>query len=81
MSVWQRTSRQRRRADHGTIPSCVHAWVRREGHPRVFGTVVDTQFNDHQERYAVRWEDQDCRLCQGEVVWVSRGYLNVVRGK
>lgn len=57
----------------------IHACVRREGHPRVFGTVVDTQFNGPQERYAVRWEDPDCRLCQGEVVWVSRGDLNVVR--
>lgn len=57
----------------------IHAWVRREGHPRVFGTVVDTQFNGPQERYAVRWEDPDCRACQGEVVWVSRGDLNVVR--
>ena len=57
----------------------VHAWVRRAGYPRVFGTVVDTQFNEGRERYAVRWEDPDCRPCQGEVVWVSRGDQNVVR--
>jgi hypothetical protein len=46
--------------------------------PRLYGSVVDTDFQGNQERYAVRWEGHEVHK---EVSWLSRDYLNLVARK
>jgi hypothetical protein len=45
--------------------------------PRLYGTVVDAEFKDSVERYAVRWEE----WVPSQVTWVRRDSLNPVRTK
>jgi hypothetical protein len=47
--------------------------------PRLYGTVVDTDFHANQERYAVKWDGYEVLK---QISWLtSRDGLNLVRGK
>jgi hypothetical protein len=45
--------------------------------PRLYGAVVDTEFKDSVERYAVKWDE----WVPSQVAWVRRDSLNLVRTK
>lgn len=80
LTILQRIAPRLKVGDRVWVPS--DSWIARQAgyfpakNSRLYGSVVDTDFQGDTERYAIKW---DAGVLSGEVTWVnSRKGLNPV---